>query len=155
MPPLVTRTWDGVDLVAGVPERLLRDGLLQLRQAAGGGVAVVLRLAGGLDGGLHDVVRGGEVRFAGAEADDRPAGGLQRLRLGINGQGGGFGNGGNALGNAGGRHGGSILRLQPVAECGIRRIYSMLFTGSSGVPAWNVTACRSRHAGYQSRRVDE
>ena len=99
--------------VAGIAQGLLGDGFLQLRQAAGGGVAVVLGLAGSLDGRLHDVVRGGEIRFARAEANDRPAGCLQRLGLGINGQGCGFGNGGYALGNAGGRHGGSVLRLQP------------------------------------------
>lgn len=58
---------------------------------------MVLGITGGFDGGLDDVVRGGEIRFPGAEADNGTAGGLERLRLGINGKGGGFGNGGNSL----------------------------------------------------------
>ena len=41
----------------GVAQRLGRDGLLQLGQAAGRRVPVVLRVAAGLDGGLDDVGR--------------------------------------------------------------------------------------------------
>ena len=47
----------GVDLVAGVAQRLGGDRGLQLGQAAGRRVAVVLRVAAGLDRGLDDVVR--------------------------------------------------------------------------------------------------
>src|SRR4029079_4382976 len=50
-----------VDLVAGVAQRLRGDGGLQLGEAAGRRVAVVLRVRAGLDGGLDDVVRGREV----------------------------------------------------------------------------------------------
>src|SRR3712207_7923909 len=45
-------------------------------------------------GGVDDVGRGREVGLAGAEADDRLAGRLQRLRLGVDGEGGGLGDGG-------------------------------------------------------------
>ncbi|VXB69037.1 hypothetical protein ARTHRO9AX_180653 [Arthrobacter sp. 9AX] len=105
---------------------------------------MVLRLAGGFDRRLDDVLRGGEVRFACAEPNNRPACCLQRLRLGINGKGGGFGNCGYALGNAGGRHGRSVLRLQPEGwNVGFDEFYSMLFTGPSGLPVLNVTALQS------------
>ena len=64
------------------------------------------RLTGGFDGGLNDVLRGGEVRFARPETDHRTSGSLQRLGLGIDGEGGGFGDGRDAPGDAGvGRHG--------------------------------------------------
>ena len=96
---------------------------------------MVFRLAGGLDGGLHNVAGGREVGFPGTEANDRTAGCLQRLRLGIDGQSGGFGYGGNALGNAGSRHG--RVRSSLAAgrlDMGFDEIYSMLFSGSPGVP---------------------
>ena len=89
----------GGDLVAGVAQRLGGDGLAQDRQALGGGVLVVDRVLRGGDGGLDDVVGGGEVGFSGAEADDRAAGGLEGLGLGVNGQGGGRGDGGQSGGN--------------------------------------------------------
>ena len=72
----------------------------QLRQAGRGGVAVELGLAGRVDGCLDNVVRGGEVRLAGAKANDRTPGSLQGLGFGINGKGGGFGNGGDPCGYA-------------------------------------------------------
>ena len=89
----------GQHLVARVAERLGGDGLLQLGQAAGGRVAVVLRVAAGGDGGLDDVVGRREVGLAGAEADDRLAGRLERLGLGVDGQGGRLGDGGDAAGD--------------------------------------------------------
>ena len=110
---------------------------------------MVLRLARGLDGGLHDVARGREVGFSGAEADDRPASCLQRLRLRIDGQSGGFGNSGNALGDAGSRHG--RVRSSLAAgrlDVGFDEIYSMLFTGSPAAPNGNVTdGCQLFFAG--------
>ena len=48
----------------------------------------------GGDGGLDDVVGGGEVGLAGAEPDDGAAGGLQGLGLGVDDEGGGRGDGG-------------------------------------------------------------
>ena len=96
---------------------------------------VVLRLARRVDGCLDDVIRRGELGFTCAEANNRPASCLQCLSLGVNGQGGGFGNSGNALGNAGGRHGRSVLRLQPGGwNVGFDVFYSMLFSGPSGLP---------------------
>ena len=55
--------------------------------------------AGGerLGGGVFDVLRGVEVRFAGAEADDVLAFGLHLLGLGVNGQGERRGEGSGAL----------------------------------------------------------
>ena len=88
------------DLVAGVPQRLRGDGLLQLGQAAGRRVAVVARVAAGRDGGLDDVVGRREVGLAGAEADDRLARRLQRLGLGVDRQRGGLGDGTDSLGDA-------------------------------------------------------
>ena len=90
----------GGDLVAGVAQRLGGDGLAQGRQALGGGVLVVGRVLRGGDGGLNDVVGGGEVGLSGAEADDGAAGGLEGLGLGVDGQSGGGGDGGQAGGNA-------------------------------------------------------
>ncbi len=86
-----------VNLVARVPQGLLRDGLLKLGQAARGGVTVVLRLAGRFNGCLDDVVGGGEVWFAGTETNHGTTRGLQCLGLGVNGKGGGLGNGGDSL----------------------------------------------------------
>ena len=64
---------------------------------AGRRVAVVLRVAAGRDRGLDDVVRRGEVGLAGTEADDRLAGRLERLGLGVDRQGGGLGDGGDTV----------------------------------------------------------
>ena len=97
LPPLVTSTLAGGAVEAGVPLGLGGDGLPQLGQAGGGRVAVVLRVAAGRDGRLDDVLRGREVRLAGAEADDVLARGLQRLGLGVDGQGGRLGDGADAL----------------------------------------------------------
>ena len=72
---------------------------LQLGQAAGGRVLVVAGVAAGLGGGLDDVGRGREVRFAGAEADDVLARRLEGLGLGVDGEGGRFGDGGYAVGD--------------------------------------------------------
>ena len=85
----------GRDLVARVAPGLGRHRLLQGGQAAGGRVVVVGRDPAGLDGRLHDVGRGGEVGLAGAEADDVLARGPQRLGLGVDGQGGRRGDGGD------------------------------------------------------------
>ena len=60
-----------------------------------GRVAVVLRVAAGVDGGLDDVVGRREVGLAGAEADDRLARRLQGLGLGVDGQRGRLGDGGD------------------------------------------------------------
>jgi hypothetical protein len=61
---------------------------------------VVLRVAAGLDRGLHDVVGRREVRLTGAEADHRPAGGLEGLRLGVDGERGGLGDAADPVGDA-------------------------------------------------------
>ena len=60
---------------------------------AGGGVAVPPRVVAGRDRRLDDVVGGGEVRLAGAEADHRAPGRLQRLGLGVDGERRGLGDG--------------------------------------------------------------
>ena len=96
--------------------------LAQLGQSGRGGVAVVARIARGLDGGLDDVLRGGEVGLAGAEADHGPAGGLQRLRGRVHGEGrrgldradalGDAGTGGGGAGVVGG-HGSIVAELAP------------------------------------------
>ena len=57
-------------------------------------------LAGG-DGGLDDVGRGREVGLAGPEADDRLPRGLERLRLGVDGEGRGLGDGRDAARDSG------------------------------------------------------
>ena len=85
----------------GVPLGLDRDGLPQLRQPAGGGVAVVLLVPAGGDRRLHDVLRGREVRLAGAEADDVLARRLEGLGLGVDGQRGRLGDGPDPSGDAG------------------------------------------------------
>src|SRR5699024_10629538 len=86
-------------LVTGVPGGLLDDGLLQFRQAGRGGVAVEARLAGSLDSGLDDVVGGRKVRLSGAEADHGAALRLHGLGLGVDGEGGGLGDGTDACGD--------------------------------------------------------
>ena len=90
------------DRHAGVAQRLVRDRLLQLRQPAGRRVLVVLRVLSRLDRRLDDVRRGREVGLSGAEADHRPAGRLERLGLGVHGQGRGLGDGADAPGDPGG-----------------------------------------------------
>ena len=90
----------GQHLVARVAEGLGRDGRLQLGQPAHRAVAVVARVAAGRHGGLDDVVGGREVGLAGAEADHGFAGGLEGLGLGVDGEGGRLGDGGDAAGEA-------------------------------------------------------
>jgi hypothetical protein len=88
---------------------------------------VVLRVACRGDGRLDDVVRGGEVRLAHAETDDRTARGLQRLGLGIDGESGGFSDGGDALGDAMSHNpiisdaSGGFQRLRPASMSGTLR----------------------------------
>ena len=79
-----------------VAQGLGGDGLAQGRDPARRGVAVVGRVAAGLDGGLDDVRGCREVRLAGPESDDVLAGRLQRLGLGVDGQGGGRGDRGGS-----------------------------------------------------------
>ena len=76
------------DAEAGVPGGLVGHGLPQLGKAGRGRVLVEPRLRAGPLGCLDDVAGGGEVRFAGPEPDDRPAGRLERLGLGVHRQGG-------------------------------------------------------------------
>ena len=93
----------GGDLVAGVAQRLGGDGLAQRREAGGGRVAVHRGVAGGLDGGLDNVIGRGEIGFAGTEADHRAAGGLEGLGLRIHGQGRGRGDGVETIRDTGAR----------------------------------------------------
>ena len=88
-----------LDLVAGVAQRLRGDRGLELGQPAGRRVAVVLRVAAGLDRGLDDVVGRREVGLAGAEADHRTSGGLEGLGLGVHGEGRGLGDRADAGGD--------------------------------------------------------
>ena len=94
----------GLDLVAGISRGLGRDRRPELGQAGRGGVLVEPRLGARALRGLDDVAGGREVRFAGPEADDRPARRLERLGLGVHGQRGGFGDSGDACGDSR-RHG--------------------------------------------------
>ena len=66
---------------------LHRDRLAELGQASGRCVTVILRIAGGLDRSFDDVVRSRKVRLPCTETDHVFALGLERLRLGIDGQG--------------------------------------------------------------------
>ena len=97
----------GIDLNAGVAQGLVRDGLLQLGQAGGGGVAEVLGVLQCFVGGIHNVRGGSKVGFAGAEADDGASLSLECFGLCVNGKGCGGCNGTDTAGNA--RHGGSLL----------------------------------------------
>ncbi len=90
----------GGALVPRVALGLDRDRLLQLGEAAGGRVAVVLGVATGGDRRVDDVFRGGEVGLAGPEPDHVLAGCLQRLGLGVDRQGGRRGNGSETSGGA-------------------------------------------------------
>src|SRR5690606_35385191 len=78
----------GRDRDTGVAAGLLGDRGAQLGLAGTGGVPVVARVAAGRRGRLDDVVGRREVGLAGAEADDRLAGGLERLRLRVDREGG-------------------------------------------------------------------
>jgi hypothetical protein len=60
---------------------------------------MVPRVAAGGDGGFDDVLGGREIRLAGAEPDDGFAFRLQGLRLGVHGEGGGFGDRGQTTGD--------------------------------------------------------
>jgi len=90
------------DLEAAVAAGLVDDRLLELGQSARGGVAVVPRVAAGLDGGGDDVVGGGEVGLARAESDDGPTLRLQRLGLRVDLQCRGLRDRAEALGDAAG-----------------------------------------------------
>ena len=61
---------------------------------------MVLGAAAGGNGGLDDVGRRREVGLAGAEADHRLTGGLERLGFGVDGERGGFGDGADAAGDS-------------------------------------------------------
>src|SRR5690606_21166450 len=89
-----------VHLVAGVALGLLGDGGAQLGQPARRRVLVEARHPAGGHRGLDDVVGSGEVGLARTEPDDRAARRLERLGLGVDGQRGGFGYRGDALGDA-------------------------------------------------------
>jgi len=102
------------DLPAGVALGLGHDGPLQLRQAAGRGVAVVLGVSRGLDRGVHDVARGREVRLARTEPDHRAALRLERLRLRIDLQGRRLGDGADPLGHTTVTRGGHGATLSAV-----------------------------------------
>ena len=93
-------------VVPGVAAGLVGDGLLELGEPSGRRVAVVAGVAAGLDGRLHDVVGGGEVRLAGPEADDRAAGGLEGFGLGVDGERRGLGDPADAGGDPAVAHGG-------------------------------------------------
>ena len=84
----------GLAAEPAVAQGLRGDGLAQRGQACRRRVLVHLRVAARPHRGLDDVLRRGEVGLAGAEPDDVLALRLQRLGLRIDGQGGGFGNGG-------------------------------------------------------------
>jgi len=78
----------GRHLVPRIASGLRGDRLSQLGKPGDRAVLVVLRIAAGFRGSLDDVGRCREVRLTGAETDDRLAGGLQGLGLGVNCQGG-------------------------------------------------------------------
>ena len=78
----------------------MRAALPELGQPGRGRVLVEAGLGAGPLGGLDDVVRSREIRLARAEPDDGPARGFERLGFAVHGQRGGFGDGGNASGDA-------------------------------------------------------
>src|ERR1044072_9398413 len=86
-------------LVAGVAQRLGRDRLLELREAAGRGVAVVARFGAGGQGRLDDRLRCREVRLTRPEPDHRATRRVERLRLRVDGEGRGLGDPGDACGD--------------------------------------------------------
>ncbi len=88
------------DLVAGVAGCLDGDRLPQFRQPRRGGVVVEPGLGAGAPGRCHDVVRRGEVRFPGAEADHRPARRPECFRFRVHGQRCRLGNRADTLGDA-------------------------------------------------------
>ena len=105
----------GGDLQAGVAGGLGGDRLAELGQPAGRGVLVVAGVTAGRLGRGDDVVGGGEVGLARAEPDHRPAGGLERLRLGVDSQRGGLGDPGDPAGDAF-PHGSYRCRARPQHE---------------------------------------
>jgi hypothetical protein len=88
-----------LDPQARVAGGLGRDRGPQLGQARARSVVVEPGLVAGGHGRLDDVVGGGEVGLAGAEADHVLAGRLERLGLGVDDQGGRLGDGGDAAGD--------------------------------------------------------
>ena len=125
----------GRDLVAGVAQGLFCDGLAQRREASGGRVAVHRGVARGLDCGLDNVVGRGEVGFAGAEADHRPAGGLEGLSLRIHGQGRGRGDGVETIRDTGARSIGHPSMVPRRAR---------VWRGAHGMHAWATSHLRGR-----------
>ena len=112
----------GRHLVAAVPAGLLRDRGPERRHAGGGGVAVVRRVgAGGLRRG-DDGSRRGEVRLAGAEADDVLARGLLGLGLGVHGERGRLGDAADAGREASGRGGGSGVGHTAIVPCPVEPV---------------------------------
>ena len=87
-----------VDLEPRIAQRLRGDRLAQHRKPDGGGVAVVRRVVQRLGCGIHDELRCREVGLARRVADDRPAGGLEGLRLGVDLEGRRFGDRGELAG---------------------------------------------------------
>ena len=85
-------------------------GSAQLGNARNRGVAGEALLHGHT-GGLTDMLGSAEVRLADGQADDLPAGGAQFLRLGVDGQGRGRLDAGDALGQFHGRTVSSLRRL--------------------------------------------
>ena len=75
-----------LDLVPRVAQRLGGDGLAHRGQTGRRRVPVVDRVLRGGDRRVDDVPGRREVRLTGAEADDRAAGRLEGLRLGVDGQ---------------------------------------------------------------------
>jgi len=75
-------------LQARIPPGLGRNGLLQLGQAPGRGIAVITRVVHRRSGCVQDGRRGGEIGLACAKADHRSPLGLQGLGLGVHRQGG-------------------------------------------------------------------
>ena len=90
----------GADVVAGVPLGLVGDGLAQRGEARRRRVVVAGGVLHGGQGGLDDVGRRREVGLAGAEADHVLTLGLHGLGLGVHGQGGRRGDGGDPCGEA-------------------------------------------------------
>ena len=77
----------GVNLYTGVTQGLFRDCLLQFGKAGGGGVAEVLGVVERFACCVHNVRRGGEVRFACAETDDGASLSLECFCLCVDGKG--------------------------------------------------------------------
>ncbi len=93
-----------LDLVAGIARGLGGERVAQLRQSGHRGVPVVGPLSAGGDGRLDDVVGGGEVGLARAEADHRLAGRLELAGLSVDREGRGGGDPADPGGNPAGQN---------------------------------------------------